>query len=335
MDQDLKRRILTAAIALFIIVTIGTTGYYFLTGSKEPLFNCFYMTVITLTTIGFDQPIVLEGNVPARVFTIFIAFSGIGFLSFFISTISAVLLEGTIKESYKSKKMNKNLYTLEDHYIICGLGRNAMHLLDELISTNRECVAIEIRKDVILEVLIKYPHLIYIIGDASDDDVLKRAGIAKAKGLFASTSDDNSNLVISLSARRLNPKLKIVALCSNHGNSGKLRLAGADIAVSSNFISGMRMASEMLRPTVTQMLDIMLSDRHNNFRIEQIDLDERFLGRTVGDLLVTDFKEVLLIAIKQKGQIIFKPPDDIEVASGDSMIVITTPEKRIQLEKAK
>ncbi|MGB3016907.1 MAG: potassium channel protein [Ignavibacteria bacterium] len=333
MDQTLKARLLTAISALVIILSIGTFGYYFLTGSVEPLFDCFYMTVITLATIGFDQTIELEGNVPARVFTIFIAFSGIGFLSFFISTMSAMLLEGTIKESYKSKKMNKSIYNLEGHHIICGLGRNATHLLDEFISTNRECIAIDIDKEVIQNILIKYPHLIYINGDASDDEILMRAGIAKAKGLFASTSDDNANLVISLSARRLNPKLKIVALCSNHGNTGKLRLAGADSVVSTNFISGMMLASEMLRPTVTQMLDVMLSDRHNNFRIEQIDLEDRFMGRSIGDLLVTDFKDVLLIALKTNDQILFKPPDDVEISNGDSIIIITTPEKRIQLEK--
>jgi voltage-gated potassium channel len=332
MENNIKTRLATAATILFVILTTGTLGYYKLTGEDESLFDCFYMTVITLTTIGFDETIDLSGNVPARILTIFIAFTGIGFLSFFISTISATLLEGTIRETYKTKKMNKNLYNLENHYIICGLGRNSIHLLDEIISTNRDCVAVDISKEVVQNTLIKYPHLIYIVGDASEDEILKRSGIMKAKGLFAATSDDNANLVISLSARRLNPDLKIVALCSNHSNAGKLKLAGADSIVSTNLISGLRLASEMLRPTVTQMLDILQSGKENDLRIEQIELDGRYHGRSIGDLLVTDFKDILLIALKTKDQIYFKPADDLEISEGDAAIIITTPERRIQLE---
>lgn len=332
MDQNTFKRLLTAAGVLIVILTIGTFGYYELTGEDESLFDCLYMTVITLTTIGFDETIDLEGNTPARIFTIFIAFSGIGFLSFFISTISSIFLEGTLRDKYKNNRMNKSLYNISGHYIICGLGRNSIHLLDEMVLTNRDCVAIDISKEVIQGVLIKHPQLVYVNGDASEDEVLRRAGIMKAKGLFAATSDDNANLVISLSAKRLKPDLKIVALCSKHSNSGKLRLAGADSVVSTNLISGLRLASEMLRPTVTQMLDILQSGKSNDLRIEQIELDERYSGRSVGDLLVTDFKDILLIAIKSNDQIMFKPPDDIEISKGDAAIIISSPEKRLQLE---
>lgn len=138
--------------------------------------------------------------------------------------------------------------------------------------------------------------------------------------------------MIALSARRLNSTLKIIALCSNHGNAGKLKLAGADSVVSTNLISGLRLASEMLRPTVTQMLDLMQSDKENNLRIEQIELDKRFIGRSIGDLLVTDFKDILLIALNRKNQMLFKPPDDIEISEGDAIVIITSPERRIELE---
>lgn len=160
MDRNLKNRLRTAALILFALLFIGTSGYYFLTGEDDSLFDCFYMTVITITTIGFEEVIDLEGNIPARLFTVFIAFSGIGFISFFISTISSIFLEGTIRDTYKTKKMNKDLYSTSRHYIICGLGRNSIHLLDELISTNRDVAAIELNKSVLQEVLIKYPHLI-------------------------------------------------------------------------------------------------------------------------------------------------------------------------------
>ncbi len=331
MENVLIRRLLLTGIGILCITIIGTFGYYFLTDRTNDLFSCFYMTVITITTIGFGEVIDLASHPGARQFTILIAISGIGLLTYFVSTTSAIIIEGHLRETFKKRRMEKTIHHLHNHYIICGFGRHSTHLIDELIATKRENVFIEIDPGVIKLALKKYPMQNYVEGDATSDEVLMKAGIDRATGLFAATTNDNLNLVISLSARRLNPNIKIVALCSTHSNMEKLKIAGADQVVSPNYIGALRMASEMVRPAVTTFLDVMLRDKDKNLRIEQVDLDERHEGKTFGELKIEEFKDTLLVAIKSNDEIIFKPNDDFKISPGDSLIVMTTPEERIKL----
>ncbi|MEO8664509.1 MAG: potassium channel protein [Ignavibacteria bacterium] len=331
MDSTLGKRLLQAGGALLIILLIGTTGYFLITKGQIDIFTCLYMTVVTITTIGYEI-INLEQYEGARAFTMFLAFAGIGLLTYFVSTISAIIIEGHLRESYKKRKMEKTITRLHDHYIVCGVGKHAMHIIDELIATERHCVFIEIDPVIIKEVRKKFPMQLYIEGDSTSDEVLTKAGVQNAKGLFASTMDDNLNLVISLSAKRLNPKIKIVSLCLNHSNQEKLKIAGADTIVSPNYIGGLRMASEMLRPGVTTFLDVMLRDKDKNIRIEQIDITEEHKGKTIGQLKIDDLKDTLLLGVNSNGDFLFKPQDSYEVTPGDSLIVMTSPEERIKLE---
>ncbi|MEZ4688981.1 MAG: NAD-binding protein [Ignavibacteria bacterium] len=147
----------------------------------------------------------------------------------------------------------------------------------------------------------------YIEGDASEDEVLIKAGIERAEGIFASTSDDNLNLVICLSARRLNPDIKIVSLCVNHRNLSKIKLAGANKIVSTNYISGLRMASEMLRPSSTHVLDIVSGEKHKNIKIEEIIVTDKEDGKSIANLKDSKFKDSLIIAIKSEDELNFKP----------------------------
>ncbi|MEO8211056.1 MAG: NAD-binding protein [bacterium] len=333
MDKNISKRLIQTGIGMVVILIIGTAGYYLLTDQKNDLFNCFYMTVITITTIGYDEIIDLSDYKSARVFTVFLAFAGIGLLTYFVSTVSAIIIEGHLRESYKKRKMEKELNKLEGHYIICGISNHSFHLIEELNDTGRKSVFVEIDGSVIHQVTKKFPSQFYVEGDATNDDVLIKAGVKKAKGLFAATNQDNLNLVISLSARRLNPEVKIVSLCVNHSNMDKIKMAGADIVVSANYIGGLRMVSEMVRPTVTTFLDEMMRDKNKNLRIEQVELNENLRGKVIGDLNVNSLKDTLLIALKTDGSWIFKPEDKIEIKKGDALIVMTTPEEREILEK--
>ncbi len=332
MDPTIKKRLLQTGAALLVVLLAGTFGYYLITGGTYDLFTCFYMTVITITTIGFDEIIGVKNFTGGRVFTVFLAFAGIGMLTYFVSSISAIIIEGHLKESYIRRKMEKTISKYHDHYIICGVGTHSLHLIDELVRTERESVFIEINSNVIRQVMKKYPMQKYVEGDATHDDILLKAGVERAKGLFASTSDDNLNLVICLSARRLNHKLKIVSICINPTNQDKIKIAGADSVVSPNFLGGMRMASEMLRPNVTNVLDLMLRDTDRNFRFDEVSLPENCVGKKMGALKLNEFKDTLIIAVSSKGEMIFKPSDDYEIKQGDSLIVMTTPKERLKLE---
>ena len=325
MDLTLKRKLIGTGIALLAILSFGSFGYYFLTDGKYDLFSCLYMTVITITTIGFHEVVEMNENVPVRGFTMLLAFMGIGLLTYFVSTLSVVFVEGHIRKTFKKMKMDKVISHMENHYIICGIGRHSLHLLEELTYYKSNNVCIEISNETIERVKKTFSDICYIEGDASEDEVLLQAGIEKAEGIFATTSDDNLNLVICLSARRLNPKIKIVSLCVNHRNLAKIKLAGANNVISTNYIGGLRMASEMLKPSSTHVLDIMIGQKHKNIKMEEISVTEKEDGKMIGELKTGKYKDALIIAVKSKDNLTFKPVDDFIVKMNDELILLKTP----------
>jgi len=325
MDLTLKRKLIGTGIALLAILSFGSFGYYFLTDGKYDLFSCLYMTVITITTIGFHEVVEMNENVPVRGFTMILAFMGIGLLTYFVSTLSVVFVEGHIRKTFKKMKMDKVISHMENHYIICGIGRHSLHLLEELTYYKSDNVCIEISSETIEKVKKTFSDICYIEGDASEDEVLLQAGIEKAEGIFATTSDDNLNLVICLSARRLNPKINIVSLCVNHRNLAKIKLAGANNVISTNYIGGLRMASEMLKPSSTHVLDIMIGQKHKNIKMEEISVTEKEDGKMIGELKTGKYKDALIIAVKSKDNLTFKPVDDFIVKMNDELILLKTP----------
>ncbi len=331
MDPIIKKRLFQASLAILFIFAFGTFGYYYITDGAYNLFTCFYMTVLTVTTIGFDEVIDLKNYEAGRPFTVFIAFTGIGLLTYFVSNVAAVIIEGHLRESYKRRKMEKAISKCNEHYVICGAGTHALHIIEEIDRTQRECVVIDINPDAIKKILQSYPNQKYITGDATHDDVLNKANIKNANGLFATTNDDNQNLVITLLAKRLNPELRIVSLCGSRDNQYKVKLAGADVVISPNYMGGIRMASEMLRPVVTHFLDIMLSDAYRNLRMEEINLKNEVTGKKISELKLEHYKDTLFIALKSGDELIFKPQDDYVIQTGDLLLIITTPEDRIKL----
>lgn len=331
MDQILKKRLLQSGIALLSIFALGTAGYYYITDMAYDLFTCFYMTVLTVTTIGFDEIIDVKNFEGGRPFTVFIAFSGIGLLTYFVSTVAAIIIDGNLRENYKKRKMEKSISGCKEHYVICGAGTHALHIIEEINKTQRECIVIEINPDAVKTMLESFPDQKYITGDATHEDILNKANLKNANGLFATTNDDNKNLVITLLARRINPGLRIISLCINHDNEYKIKIAGADVVISPNYMGGIRMASEMLRPVVTHFLDIMLSDAYKNLRMEEININNEKVGKKIGQLKLEDYKDTLFVALKSGDELIFKPKDDYEIKNGDLLLIITTPEERIRL----
>lgn len=327
------KKLIYATVGLVAVVLTGTFGYWFITEKDYGIFDCFYMTIITITTIGYEEVINFENYEGARLFNIFVALFGIGLLTYFLTNFAVIFIEGHIKETFKRTKMEKSLTKLKDHYIVCGLGKHSVHLVEELISTKRSFVIIEIDEEVLNKFVSEHPTVFYVQGNASSDVVLKKAGIEKAKGVFAATGDDNLNLVISLSAKRLNPDVRVLSYCFDKNNMDKIDLAGADKVISPNFIGALRMASEMVRPTVTSFLDVMLRDKDKNLRIEEIKISEEHSGKTIGDIKKKEFKDTLILALKEKDSWYYNPKDDIVIGTENTLIVMTSPKDRIKMEK--
>lgn len=330
--SQIYKKFIWSGLTLLAVLSIGTIGYWFIAGKQRAILDCLYMTIITISTIGFSEIIDLSGNVTGRVFTMFIALSGIGMLTYLLSNFTAFVVEGQIKETFRRNKMEKIARNLKHHYIVCGIGPVGHHIVNELHATKRPCIIIELDSNKIAKNQEALYDQVILEGDATDNNTLFKAGITKATGLFAVTGDDNHNLVISLTAKQLNPNVKVVASCKELNNIEKVRKAGADAVISPTHIGALRMASEMLRPTVVSFLDTMLRDKDKNLRIEEILLPTPVVGEPISFLNLNNYANTLLLAIKTTKDWIYNPPPDYKLKQENTLIVMTTPGERMKLE---
>ncbi|MGB6872902.1 MAG: potassium channel protein [Dehalococcoidia bacterium] len=331
MFSGTYRKFIWAGAILLAIILIGTVGYWFIGGRQYSFVDTLYMTIITISTIGFGEIIDLSGNNAGRIFTIFIAISGVGVLLYFITNLTALVVEGKLTESFRRRKMEKTAGNSRDHYIVCGLGSVGFYIVSELHATKRPLVIVDADKKNIERSLELLKDEVFIEGDATDSDTLLKAGIEKARGLFAVTGDDNQNLVVSLTAKQLNPNLRVVARCNEIKNSQKMRKAGADAIVSPTSIGGLRMASEMVRPTVVSLLDTMLRDRERNLRVEELPVPGSFVGKPLSALNLKRHTHALLLAVKTGEDWVYNPSESYVIAPESTLVFMTTPEGRSEL----
>ena len=324
-------RFVWGVAALAVIMAIGSVGYKIIGGEKATWIDAIYMMFITVATIGYSEIIDLNNSPGGRVFTMFIGFAGIGVSTYLLSTFTAFLLEGKINEALWRNRMEKNIHKLNQHFIVCGSGRVGRNVANELAATSRPYVIVEPDMHEIETHLEKHPNTMYVQGDATDDDMLIKAHVETAAGIFATTGDDGRNLLISITARQLNPKARIVARCHEVRNIEKLRKAGADAIVSPDFTGGMRIVSPMVRPQVVSFLDEMLrSDK--NLRVEEIHLPDTFQAATLGSLDL-HHSDYIVLALREKDAWQFNPEAQTQVKAGATLVVMTNPAGRKLLEQ--
>ena len=335
-DSSTFRRLyaglLWSVVIMVVILAIGTTGYRMIGGEKYSLLDCFYMTFITIATIGYGEIVDLSEHPGGRVFTMIIALGGIAVMTYLTSIVTAFLVEGHISEALWRRSMEKRIRKLDNHYIICGIGRVGRNVANELDATERTYVVIDEDMNSINVQLEKHPDQMYIHGDGSDDDILQKAHIETARGVFAVTGDDSKNLMISLTAKQLNPAARVVARCHEVRNFEKLRKAGADEIVSPDFTGGLRIASAMIRPHVVSFLDQMLkSDEH--LRVEEVVVPSGFAEKTLNELNLHD-RDHIVVALRDGARWVFNPDSQHALRPGMTLVIMATPEGRRAVEAA-
>ena len=279
--KQLRRRFAGAAIVFAATFVVGVIGYRIIGGDAHGWMDAVYMTANVLSTVGFREAVTVQGNSSAMLFTIVLLFFGAGALVYTTSVMTAFIVEGDLTEGFRSRRMQRAIESMKDHYIVCGTGATGHAVLKELIHTERKVVAIESNQERAERLQTEFPTLPVLKDDFTDDEVLARAGAARAAGLVVCTTIAKDALVTTITARQLNPSIRIIARALDERSMERLRHAGADGVVSPALIGGMRMASELVRPAVVSFLDKMLKDRDRNLRVEEVVVPTHspFVGR--------------------------------------------------------
>ena len=303
-------------LLLLLAVVYGTVGYQVIDGYS--FLNALYMTVITLTTIGFGEiePLSSVG----RVFTITLVVFGVVVFFVLIAQFTTLLANGRLSQSIERRAMQRQISRLSDHFVICAFGRVGRAATEELLRHGADVVVVEVQES--LENRLIEADVPYLIGDPSEESVLEEAGIRRARGLLCAVDSDVVNVYITLSARALNAGLFIIARASRPESVEKLRRAGADRVVSPYAVSGVRMASQALQPAMLEFVDMV--SVAPDLRIEELVLakDSPLAARTVRDVC-SPYAGVMVLAVRSgDGELLIPPRADTVLDAGDLIIVV-------------
>ncbi|HEY4116479.1 MAG TPA: potassium channel protein [Byssovorax sp.] len=323
--RDAAIRLATAASALAGAVLLGGIVLFALGRGRWTFGDSLYFAINAVSTVGFRE---LDGtdHVPfSRPAIIGIIVLGLGTVAYFQSSLTALLVQGVVLDRYRLRRMQARIDALEDHVIVTGAGATGMHVVEELHQAKSRFVVVDRSREV-CERLSRdacQGSMLYVIGDATDDAVLLEAGIRRAMGVVAALTEDKDNLFVTLSARSLNARARIVSKCIGPDAAQKMLRAGANATVSPNMIGGRRLASEIVRPALVSFMDRMLRD-HEALRLEEVALADgsSFAGKTLAELPIRADQQLLVVAVRADGKSLNYPDGSTEMLPGSVLIVL-------------
>lgn len=320
-------RLGAAALFLVVVLLLGTVGFKFFEPGSTWL-DALYMTTITLTTVGYGEVVDLSGNPQGRIFTILLILTGMGGVLYFISTATAFVLEGQLGHVFWRRRMERKSGQLSGHIIVCGSGTTAIYTASELRTVKRPLVMVCDDPDWLEIARTELNGVPILPGDPTEEDILLKAGLERARGVVACTRSDKDNLLITVLVRQINPDVRIVARVLDIQGKSRVEKAGADAVVAPTHIGGLRMASELIRPTVVSFLDEMLRDKDLNLRIDEVRIpaSSPFVGRKVGDLGLRSSTNAMLLACRRPDSWRYNPPDDLRIEADTVLILMGSPE---------
>ncbi len=322
---------LTFGILLVIfIISLGVAGYMMIEGWN--LLDALYMTVTTLTTVGYDE--VHEMTKMGQVFTILLICIGVSFFLYVAGAVVQFMVEGRIRTILGRRRLNKKIDRMRNHYIICGYGRIGKILCKMLLRKPIDLVVIE--KDLELIPVMDANKILYISGDATEEENLLDSGIQRAKGLIAALATDTENVFLVLTARQLNPDLFIMACANRNESKSKLLAAGANRVESPYDIGATSMAQRIIRPTVTNFLDFAFAHKRKDIQMEEIPINNSsaLVNVMLKDSGIRQRFNLIIIAIKKlDGNMLFNPSFESIIEAGDTMIAVGQEVNLQKLEK--
>ena len=333
----IQNRLMVIALGVLLVLAVGTFGYHMISGGQASLLDCFYMTVISITTVGFGEVVSPARSPVGRLFTIGLIIIGMGLLTYGFSTLTAFLVEGELSAILGRRRMMKAIDKLNNHFIVVGIGTTGYHVVCELLRTKRDFVAIDRDEERLTRLVAQMPFL-YLVGDATEDSILRDAGVERAAGVVTALPEDKENLFVTISVRQLNPRARIIAKGIEAAARDKLLKAGADSVVSPNLIGGLRMVSEMVRPAAVGFLDLMLRDSEQTVRVEDVKLALgcEFCGKTLKDSGIRQRFNLLVMATRREGEEGFEynPSPNTVLEAGMEIVVLGDVEGIHELRRA-
>ena len=317
--MNVPRKLLLSILMLLVVVLFGICGYTWIEGWD--LLDSLYMTIITLSTVGYGE--VREIGPSGRVFTVLLIVFGLFTITYIVGLVAETLVAGEIRSVLGRRKVSKKIKSLRDHYIICGYGRIGSIICKGL--TRKAIPLMVIEKDEQVQEQLEEDEILYLQGDATHEETLLEAGIAKAKGLVSVVSSDAENVYICLTARGLSPRLYILSRAEDEASERKLLRAGANKVILPYILGGRRMVQAIIRPTVSDFLESAVHDQSFELAIEEITVgeDSRLANQSLVDSGIRQEMDVIIIGIKQKaGTMIFNPSSHTKIQSDDILIAM-------------
>lgn len=319
-----KRTIQLAVSLLMLIIFGGTLGYIYLEGFS--FIDALFMTIITISTVGFReiQPLSDIG----KMFTMGLIIFSLGSLAWVVSTLARFVFDGELKNYLKTYRVDKKIMKLKNHVIIVGYGRNGEQAAMELRDHDVEFVIID-KRDNVISRICEDNSLLYIKGDATHEDTLNQARVEHARALIATTPNDADNVFVALTARSMNPSLKVVSRASEIESISKLKRAGATNVIMPERIGGQRMAKLVTQPDVVEFLEYILLQKSRDVSLEEIsctNMSDSFVNKPISELRKKDQSGINLVGIKISGaKYVFNPDWSLTLSRGDQLFVLGSP----------
>jgi voltage-gated potassium channel len=318
----LARRFVLIVVAIVTTLSIGMVGFTVIDG--YPLFDAFYMTLTTMTTVGYGEihPLSHAG----RVFNSFLIVFGVTTIFIAIGAMTQTIIELEFGDAIGKRRKKRMIDNLKDHYIICGFGRVGRGAAHELSHAGVPFVVVDIDPDRVERAV--HAGMLAVAADSTHDETLRLVGIERARGLVAALATDADNLFVLLSAKGLNPGIYVATRAAEEGAEAKMRRAGADAVFAPYAITGHRLAQSLLRPHVVQFLDFTTKDVGEDIAIEQVRVSgaSEMVSKTIKEMQLRKEVGVIVMAIRREsGEMVFNPPADTAVQGGDYLIVMGRP----------
>ncbi|MFN5831858.1 MAG: potassium channel family protein [Bacteroidota bacterium] len=324
-------KLYVALLLILAMISIGILGYILI--EKYTFLEAFYMTIITIATVGFQEVHPLSDL--GKIFTAFLIITSFGTFAYAISAITKYVVEGEFNYYYKFYKVNNTISKLNNHVVICGYGRNGKQAATALHMNKQNFVIIE--KSEVLAEQIKEQGFLCIQGDCTQDDILNKSGIANARALITTLPIDADNLFVVLTARSINSKLTIISRASDDNSDKKLKIAGANNVIMPDKIGGAHMASLVIKPDVIEFIDHITGQGGPNINLEEIvfsELPEQLRNHTIKDLEIRNKSGANIIGYKTAdGEYVINPSADTKIIPGAKLFVLGTPQQVAKLRE--